>query len=89
MIEKYDVVEITRDNISECGLSKGSEHYIAFVCEECEIAGIVVNGGTEQETVLYLPDRYLKVVGEADSNMTRRYIDGIKDKHHLWKCDHD
>ena len=88
MVEKYDVISITRENMSGSGLAEGSEHYVAFACKECEMIGIILNELGEEELVIFIPTQHVKVIGEANSNMTRRYIDDVENKHNLRKCGH-
>lgn len=88
MMEIYDVVKLIKENVGNCGLAEGSEHFVAFACDDCEIAGIIINGGTEAEEVLLMPFKYLEVIGEASNNITRRSIDDVANKHHLRICPH-
>ena len=89
MIKKYDVVEITWGNIVQSGLAKGSEHHVAYACNECGIVGVIVGTEEKEGIMIYVPIKYIKVIGKTNSNITRRYIDDIENKHNLWKCKHD
>lgn len=88
MVDVYDVIKIIRDNIGNCGLAEGSEHYVAYKCDNCEVAGIIVNGGTGEEVVLFVPFKYMEVIGEANSNMTKRYIDEVASNFQMRICNH-
>lgn len=87
MVKKYDLVAVTREDIAKSGLGVGSEHFVAFACSKCKMAGIIDT--SERPRVLYIPFRYLEVIDIAESEETRRYIDEIGDKHTLWRCNHD
>lgn len=87
MVEIFDVVRLIKDNPCMCGLSKDSEHIVAWCCNDCEMLGIIADVAG-MDKILYVSYNSVAVVGEAVED-DRRRIREIAYKYNSWECDHN